>query len=132
MKQYIFALLLLCSASIAQADRIVRVTQPSYTEIYDNDYDDEYNDEDDYDNDENDEYETSSRNVRCYQRPVIKKTVYIQKPRRIVYIQPRPVRHIVYRRPVCVYRRTSCGGSSVAAGLVGLGFGTMLGAALSQ
>lgn len=140
MKQYLVALFLLCSAGIIQADRIVRVIEePDYEdteEVYD------YEDDNDNDNNENDEYETPSTRVRYYQRPVIKKTVYIQRPSRrlmamadtpsrVVYVQPRPVRHIVYRRPVCVYRNTSCG-STFVSGLVGFGLGTALGTALAR
>jgi hypothetical protein len=107
MKKYIFALILLCTASIAQAARIVRIIEePAY----------EYG------------YVSPYHRVRYYPRPVIKRTVYVQQPRRTVYIQPRQV---VYRRPVYVTRRENCG-SAVAAGLVGLGFGTLLGSALAQ
>lgn len=93
-------LLLLCTASIAQADRLVRIIEePVYS------------------------------TVRYYPRPVIKKTVYIQQPRRTVYIQQ--PRQIVYRRPVYIHRRETYA-NAIAAGLVGLGFGTLLGSALSQ
>jgi hypothetical protein len=133
MNKQIFILFLLCSASLVKADRIVRMLEKPKEVIQANEYQEDYN-EDDYEDEEYEKEEPSCKKCCCH-RPIIQKTVYIQQPRpvyrRIVYVQPRPIRQVVYRRPVCVYRTEPCA-SPIVSGLVGFGVGTILGTALAQ
>lgn len=108
MKNYIFTLLLLCTASIAYADRIVRyIETPDY--------------------DQQEVYEYTPR-MCYYQRPIVKKTVYYKPKTRVIYKR----RPIVIRPAVNRVRIAEHSTSPFVSGLIGFGLGTILGNALSK
>lgn len=103
MKNYILALFSLCSVSLLNADRIIRVIEePVYT-VY---------------------------NMPRY------RTYYNYRPMALrpipVIIQPMIRQEIIYKRPLYKRTRVYDRPSNFRSGVIGFGFGALLGAALSR